>query len=35
LFFVDYRLPMLDIDRWLIGWFSFTDKLVSKIMKAS
>jgi hypothetical protein len=24
---------LLDIDRWLIGWFSFTDKLVSKIMR--
>jgi hypothetical protein len=26
---------MLDIDRWLIVCFSFTDKLVSKIMRAS
>ncbi len=27
-------VAMLDIDRWLIS-FSFTDKLVSKIMRAS
>ena len=31
---VDYCLPMLDIDRWLM-LFSFTVKLVGEIMRAS
>ena len=34
-FLVDYCLPMLDFDRRLMVLFSFTVKLVSKIMRAS